>query len=75
MAALEAFKNGKSMKTACDAVGVDRNTVAGTAIEAELHLAAPEVSETLTWNERLVFPEVILMNDWLINRFVSKTLI
>ena len=32
MAALEAFKNGKSMKAAFDAVGVDRNTVAVVAV-------------------------------------------
>ncbi|CAL8369855.1 unnamed protein product [Gadus morhua 'NCC'] len=52
VAALEAFRRGKSMKAAFDAVGVDRNTVARTAIVAELHLAAPEVFESISWNER-----------------------
>ena len=32
VATLEAFKNGKSMKAAFDAVGVDRNTVAVVAV-------------------------------------------
>ena len=32
VAALEAFKNRKSMKAAFDAVGVDRNTVAVVAV-------------------------------------------
>ena len=41
------------MKAAFDAVGVDRNTVARTAIVAELHLAAPEVFESISWNERV----------------------
>ncbi|KAL0149617.1 hypothetical protein M9458_055144 [Cirrhinus mrigala] len=42
---LEAFKKGKSMKAAFDATGVDRNTIARTAILAELHIAARDVSE------------------------------
>ncbi|XP_056466619.1 uncharacterized protein LOC130405521 isoform X2 [Gadus chalcogrammus] len=53
VAALEAFRRGKSMKAAFDAVGVDRNTVARTATVAELHLAAPEVFESISWNERV----------------------
>jgi hypothetical protein len=53
VAALEAFRRGKSKKAAFDAVGVDRNTVARTAIVAELHLAAPEVFESISWNERV----------------------
>ncbi|XP_043088672.1 uncharacterized protein LOC122334846, partial [Puntigrus tetrazona] len=50
---LEAFKKVKSMKAAFDAIGVDRNTIARTAIIAELHLAAPDVLKTMgQWNDK-----------------------
>ncbi|RXN38377.1 transposase-like protein [Labeo rohita] len=50
---LEAFKKGKSMKAAFDAIGVDRNTIAQTAIVAELHLAAPDVLKFMgQWNHK-----------------------
>ncbi|RXN19909.1 Inhibitor of growth [Labeo rohita] len=50
---LEAFKKGKSMKAAFDAIGVDRNTIARTAIVAELHLVAPDVLKSMgQWNDK-----------------------
>ena len=42
------------MKAAFDAVGVDRNTIARTAVIAELSLAAPEVFKAMSpWNEKV----------------------
>lgn len=41
------------MKAAFDAIGVDRNTIARTAIIAELHLAAPDVLKSMgQWNDK-----------------------
>ena len=41
------------MKSAFEEVGVDRNTIARTAVIAELSLAAPEAFRALgQWNEK-----------------------
>ncbi|KAI7799902.1 putative coiled-coil domain-containing protein 106-like, partial [Triplophysa rosa] len=52
--ALEAFKKGSSMKAAFESLGLDRATIARTAVVAELKLAAPEAFDTIApWNERV----------------------
>ncbi|XP_034142594.1 coiled-coil domain-containing protein 106-like [Esox lucius] len=52
--ALQAFKQGNSMRAAFDSVGLDRTTIARTAPVAELHLAAPDVLKGLgPWNEKV----------------------
>ena len=53
MKALEAFKEGNSMKRAFDSVGVDWSTIARTSAVVELKIAAPDVSKALPpWNNR-----------------------
>nr|XP_055065242.1 uncharacterized protein LOC129447502 [Misgurnus anguillicaudatus] len=52
--ALEAFKKGSSMKAAFESMGLDRATIAHTAVVAELKIAAPEAFDTIPpWNEHV----------------------
>ncbi|XP_059189946.1 coiled-coil domain-containing protein 106-like [Centropristis striata] len=53
-AVLKRYSEGGSMKTAFEEVGVDRNTIARTAVVAELCLAAPEAFSALDrWNDKI----------------------
>lgn len=52
-AALEVFKQERSMKAAFEDVGVDHDTIGRTAVVAELNLAAPEVFKVIGhWDEK-----------------------